>query len=483
MGQKMVRSLRRRLDGSVACFAALFGVTLIALAMHGSDGVAHPRGLPSRSLPVGERPSLTARLSQHTVVQGESTTLYATFSLTAPPLPLIDRRAADTIVILDKSGSMAAENRLPYAKQALHRLIERMTPDDRLSIVAFDSHASLLLPLTYVTPAERERIHTLVDTLAPGSGTNMSSGLEAAKAILHSGERSRPQKVLLLSDGEANEGITSSSGLSEIVLSMNRRQASVSTIGMGLGFNESLMASLADWGGGSFSYLERLEALTSILDRNLQDARAMFSPSSSLELTLGEGVTITDAGGYPINRDGARITVPLGALTAGAEKRVTVTLGMSSRSTGSQTIADARLLYGPEAERVVVKLTDSPLLVSVVEPARRDESLASIDKAVLSDSWTKNNVGAMQRSVHQKIAQGDVAAARRAIDDFRDKLKAAESAAAAPLASPELHTQLGAMEADLSEAETGGTEERKEKQNRLSKRFLDESISRQRGTK
>ena len=70
---------------------------------------------------------------------------------------------------------------------------------------------------------------------------------------------------------------------------------------MGLGFNETLMATLADYGMGHYAYLEHLAKLGEILEQDMANTRQVFASASSLELTVGDGVTVTDVGGYPID--------------------------------------------------------------------------------------------------------------------------------------------------------------------------------------
>ena len=70
---------------------------------------------------------------------------------------------------------------------------------------------------------------------------------------------------------------------------------------MGLGFNETLMAALADYGMGHYAYLEHLEKLGEILEQDMSDTRQVFASASGLEIACGDGITITDVGGYPID--------------------------------------------------------------------------------------------------------------------------------------------------------------------------------------
>src|SRR5262249_23231834 len=154
---------------------------------------------------------------------------------------------------------------------------------DRFALITFDSVAVVDTELTPVTDAARERIVQRVNTIQPGASTNIGDGLLKARALLQGsvGEgpplmrrpsagtvagngpdgpaptqsRQRSRMVILLSDGEANVGIVDPKELAKIAMSFTEHRAVLSTIGMGLGFNEALMAALADYGMGHYAYL------------------------------------------------------------------------------------------------------------------------------------------------------------------------------------------------------------------------------------
>src|SRR5215470_6238781 len=131
-------------------------------------------------------------------------------------------------------------------------------------------------------------------------------------------------------------GIVDPRALSQLAASFAGHGAVLSTIGMGLGFNETLMASLADYGMGHYAYLEHLAKLAAILEQDMHDARQVFASASNLEMTLGDGVTVTDVGGYPIDltTQPGSIRVMTGQLLGGAKKHFVVTLTVPTHRVG-----------------------------------------------------------------------------------------------------------------------------------------------------
>ena len=246
---RMVRSPRTVL----LLFAALAAGTAAAihapqLARGGGAAPAAPPVAPPVSLthqdPHGVQ--LTGTLSQTKLVQGENGVVYLHLAIETPAATLLPsaRRASDIVVVLDRSGSMAADNRLPYAKEAVRSLLGQLQAEDRFALVTFDSSATVDAPLMPVTDAVRTQLQRQIDGLRPGASTNLSDGLLKARALFEGSTTARSRRVLLLSDGEANMGIVEPQELGKLAASFSTHGAVLSTIGLGLGFNETLMASL-----------------------------------------------------------------------------------------------------------------------------------------------------------------------------------------------------------------------------------------------
>ena len=180
---------------------------------------------------------LAGTLSQPKLVQGSNGTVYLDLTIATPATALSSvHRASDVVVVLDRSGSMAADNRLPYAKEAVRSIVGRLQADDRFALVTFDSSATVTTALVHVTDAIREQIARQLDGIHPGASTNISDGLLKAHALLAGSGAERSRRVLLLSDGEANMGVVDPQELGKIAASFSTHGAVLSTIGMGLGF-------------------------------------------------------------------------------------------------------------------------------------------------------------------------------------------------------------------------------------------------------
>ena len=423
----------------------------------------------------------SGRLSQTKYVQGETSDAYLALTIKTPEMAAQSAAPkTDTVVVVDHSGSMAVENRLPYAKTALRNLIDRLGSDDRIAIVIFDSSAQVLSPLVQATPAEKERLRNVVDTIQPNSGTNMSGGIDLAKSLLRARDGERPQKIILLSDGEANEGITHPRELAKMVHGINEQSGTVSTIGLGLGFNEQLMASLADWGGGSFSYLEHLETLPEVLAKNLNDARQLFAAKSTLSLDVDESITVRDAGGFPMERNGRSVLINTGQLLSGSERRLTLTLAVPTDAVRELSLGTVRFRYANGDEHAESLLPVEATQIAVLEPARRSDAYASIDQTLYRSTWLVNNLGSVKQSLQSDLAAGNYDGAKAKLDAYQNSLAEAERKAGAPLADAKFKDEYQRMAGEIDAAFAGSSPANKTQQNALGKKLLYEGRKSQR---
>ena len=495
---QILRSPRGALGLFVALMVGTAALVLAPRATGGGGGGAfsgRAGGPTSFSNHDANGITFSGTLSQTKLVHGVNGVIYLDLTITTPPAALSSSgsKASDVVVVLDRSGSMAADNRLPYAKEAVRGLVRRLRTEDRFALVTFDAVAVVNTELTYVTDAVREQILQRLAAIHPGSSTNLSDGLLKARTLLQGNasegpdgpksghtdypistptqSRQRSRKVILLSDGEANVGLVDPKALAQIAASFTGQSVVLSTIGMGLGFNETLMAALADYGMGHYAYLEHLARLGEILERNMHDARQVFASASGLEIALGDGVTVTDVGGYPIDLTSqpGSARVVTGQLLGGATKHFVVTLSVPTHRVGEVGLGGVTLHYTTSQGTARVALPPDNLRLAVLEPARRDEAVASVNQDLFRQLWEGNNLGRLQKDYSHWLRAGDKKKAQQAIADYRDTLRKAETDTGVPVASPAVTDELSAMEKELQETFAGPAAQQEEKRNRAAK--------------
>jgi len=277
-------------------------------------------------------------------------------------------------------------------------------------------------------------------------------------------------------------GVVDPKELAKIAASFTGHSAVLSTIGMGLGFNETLMAALADYGMGHYAYLEHLEKLGEILEQDMSDTRQVFASASSLEITCGDGVTVTDVGGYPIDLAAQPGTarVATGQLLGGAKKHFVVTMTVPTDRVGEVGLGSVTLHYATNQGISSIALSPEHLRIAVLEPVRRDEAATSVRRELVQQLWEGNNLGRLQKDYSHWLRVGDQQKAQQVITDYRQALQKAATDTGVIVENQAVTDQLSTMEQELNEAFSGPAAQQEEKRNRAAKTRHGESLKSQR---
>ena len=191
-----------------------------------------------------------------------STTFHLLVQVQGPPAPegLPGRRPPlNLALVLDRSGSMGGRP-LQEAKRAAEAILDRLLPQDRLALVAYDGTAKVLVPGRAVEDPEAFRLP--LRAILPGGNTNLHGGWDAGRQEVMAGlVPGQVARVLLLSDGEANAGLQDPAAQGRAAAEAAGQGVGTSTYGLGASFNEALMVDLARQGQGRTYYGETAEDL------------------------------------------------------------------------------------------------------------------------------------------------------------------------------------------------------------------------------
>ncbi|GAA1839057.1 VWA domain-containing protein [Luedemannella flava] len=164
------------------------------------------------------------------------------------------RRDAALTFVIDTSGSMSEAGRLDLVQDALHTLVDQLRGTDAVAIVAYESRAKVLRPMTPVS--NRRALHAAIDDLSPGGSTNLEDGLVTGYQVARDGFRQgATNRVILLSDGLANVGATSAEPILRQVREAAAKQIALLGVGVGSDYGDQLMEQLADSGDGFVTYV------------------------------------------------------------------------------------------------------------------------------------------------------------------------------------------------------------------------------------
>ncbi|MBF0548223.1 MAG: VWA domain-containing protein [Candidatus Riflebacteria bacterium] len=198
-------------------------------------------------------------LPPHTPVQMH---VMITFSAEIPGQVTAARNPISLAFVIDRSGSMQGE-KLEKTKNALSEMVRLLTRRDRVTLVTFETEVQHPIKLTNLT--DKPGIFNTIGNLVTGSSTNLSGGwMQGFTEIQENLNSTHINRIILLTDGQANNGITDEKTLSEMAVAFRQKGVSTSTFGFGNGFNENLLKEIAKNGGGNFYFISQPEdAVTS----------------------------------------------------------------------------------------------------------------------------------------------------------------------------------------------------------------------------
>jgi Ca-activated chloride channel family protein len=186
--------------------------------------------------------------------------------------------------VIDASGSMDEDNKMEMVKYGLTRLVDRLRPNDRVSIVAFSDNAWIVLQPTAIE--SRNRILDAINSLYPTASTNTEAGLYAGYDLAYRNYvEGAVNRVILASDGLANVGNTNPDTLSQYAHDYYNRGVYLSTVGVGRGnYDDHFLEQLADKGNGNYSYLDSPEAADRIFSQDVNGTLQTIAKDAKIQV-------------------------------------------------------------------------------------------------------------------------------------------------------------------------------------------------------
>jgi Mg-chelatase subunit ChlD len=282
--------------------------------------------------------TLTAGADRRYIRSTHRSERFVLVELEAPPATQKPQRdPVNLAFVLDRSGSMSG-NKLDLAKRAIETAVDRLLPSDRFSIVCYDDRIDVVVE---GTTASREARTNAIDRLrsidARGS-TDLAGGwLRGAEQVALGQVAMGVNRVLLLTDGLANVGIVDHAELARHATELRARGVTTTTFGVGEDFDEGLLQSMADAGGGHFYFIENAAQIQDHIATEVGELLQVVAREAVLEITAPESLEVGTLSPYAIERRGSRHHVLLGDLVA--EQRLEIVLRV-------------RFGYGPVGQEV-----------------------------------------------------------------------------------------------------------------------------------
>ncbi|PRQ04275.1 von Willebrand factor type A domain protein [Enhygromyxa salina] len=342
-------------------------------------------------------------------------------------------------IVIDHSGSMKGQ-RERNAHDAAAGMIRRLRDGDTVSVVSYSEQARIVVPVTTISTVTRERlIRDMLDGVGtrPSGNTCISCGVDLGMRTL-AGRRAGIDRMLLLSDGEANRGVRDEAGMRVLARQARNRGATISSIGVDVDYNERLMSAIAREANGRHYFSETGANLEQIFDQELESLVSAVAKDTELVVELAPGVRVAEVLDRSYQQVDRRVIVPMGTFGAGEDKTFLMRLEVPPSPVGERPIANVTLSYedlaGAEPGECFGELaTQMTAAAAEVSP---------LDAIVLSRLTRSETAKTLERA-NSLFAQGRTAEAQAAVDEHLEQIRSRRKTAGALVKAKEFFDPFG----------------------------------------
>lgn len=370
----------------------------------------------------------------------------------------VDRAPVNLGLVLDRSGSMRGE-KMDRAIDAARLAVAQLGPQDIISVVIYDNEIETIAPAGKAANEYRESIRRELAKVTARGNTAIYGGLTQAAAELRKfGKEGYVNRLILLSDGLANQGPSAPSDFERLANAFANEDFIVSTVGLGMDFNEDIMTTLAAAGQGNTYFVETAADLPRIFERELGDALNVAATDVEITVRGREGIRVVRGIGREAELDEnrvARLRIP--QVYGGWDKLALLELEVPPGKAGeSRELIDIEVAY-----RVVG--SDEVSKQVLVVPVTFSEAREKIVEAVQEDVVVNVASNRVAESKAQAIAFADKGDTDRASEVMRaaasDLVREYDSFGAAPTVAP----MAAEVEEEAEEVSSLGLSNRKRK--------------------
>lgn len=315
-------------------------------------------------------------------------------------------------IVLDRSGSMMGE-KLAAAKEAARSLVQRLWPDDVVSVVTYDDQVQIVaVPETGEHQAD---LTTRIAEIEAGGTTNLSGGWLKGREFVAAGQRAgEVNRVLILTDGLANVGITDAETLTGLCQSAAESGITTTTIGFGAGYDENLLTGMARAGGGNDHYIEHADQAPGVFEEELEGLLSISAQNLTVRIEPTAGNECAQVWHeYPSHAEGNALVLTVGDLYAREPRHVLAEFLLKPAADGKDeaeidvatftVTADVLTEEGNvEKHTVTLPVRLSPVEGGYTEPTVRKEMLhlqvARAREEALED-WRQGEYGRAQQNL------------------------------------------------------------------------------------
>ncbi|MCA9706660.1 MAG: VWA domain-containing protein [Myxococcales bacterium] len=268
---------------------------------------------------------------------------------------------------IDTSGSMRGD-KIQHAREAARRLVDQLEDGDLLSIVTFDDRGRVRLAPTRIDAQTRRTAQAIIEELSADGGTAMHEGLKVAESQLWSTpETHLVRRMVVISDGKATEGPATPDELGRVAEVGLQRGIQVTSIGVGLDYDEATLNELAIRSSGRLYHVEHSQQLPGIVEQEVALLEATAATDVEVELVAAPGVRLMGADSARTRWDGGNLVIPVGAVFEGQQRELLVRAMVDRAEAGSMVLASVRMHFRDPAEDGLRRVQETVLRATVTD--------------------------------------------------------------------------------------------------------------------
>ncbi|GAC1419941.1 MAG: VWA domain-containing protein [Flavisolibacter sp.] len=261
---------------------------------------------------------VTGTINDAFQIDSTNTTGYFFAEIRVGTHPSFKNTPLNLSIVVDRSGSMAGE-KIEFAKKSAKRIIDRLDSSDYVSIIEYDNFIHVLQGATPDT--NKKEIKSRIDKMASRGSTNLWGGTEKGyQEVMRNYKSGFINRVLLISDGQANVGITNPATIKFKVRQYRDSGISLSTFGVGLDYNELLMTQMAETGSGHYYFIDSANKMTLLFEKELASMFSLEVRKTKLKIWPPPGVQLVSLSGEVMEHHGNEVSLKLDDLFSGEIK-------------------------------------------------------------------------------------------------------------------------------------------------------------------
>lgn len=388
--------------------------------------------------------TLEAALANKFVKSGASHTMVARIGLAAKKRSATQRPPVNLVLLVDTSGSMEGKA-IADARAASLALLDSLTKEDRFGVVVFDSKAEVLLPSTKLDDADVKELRAKIGAMKANGTTDMTAGLRLAiHEVSRSLEKEGVNRIVLVGDGVPNDDRQ----VLSLVGEATAKGVSITSLGLGNDYDETLMGRIAQQSGGRFFYVEDSAKVASFFAEEVTRLHKVVARNAVLEIKTGPGIAVQSVVGRPMRTIEHGVSVNLGDMSLGEQQEIVVELAGTPAKDGSNVeVLDAVLHFedgvggATREERIFVGAKSTSNTASLADGKNKDVEDAFLRAKDAAATLDKIEADRRKQNAQNRAPAPPKPGAKAAMDLDEDKRAAPAAATPTPAQANEQRAQ------------------------------------------